>query len=274
MAGNKSISPAPLCSDAGSNGVGRAAGGLVGTKNGAGVWQRIVSLIPPHRVYIEPFFGRGSVMRHMRSCEARIGIDLDPAAIDSGEGLALMFKCCGLQWLKDYFGMKASAAGFCVADRAATFCGASWSEHVVYLDPPYLINRNYYANEFSPAMHLALLAVFKALPCPALLSGYKTPMYDDALPCYPRVSIPTVNRRGKRINEIVWMNYPPPSVLHDVRFIGGNRRQRERIRRRVTNWRASFLQLAPLERQAMLEALAAASSDAAGGVARSCGDSC
>src|SRR5216684_1286815 len=52
-----------------------------GGKNGAGVYQRIISLMPPHRVYIEPFLGGGAVWRLKLPAAVNIGLDLDPRVI-------------------------------------------------------------------------------------------------------------------------------------------------------------------------------------------------
>ncbi len=52
-----------------------------GGKSGAGVYQTIINLMPPHRVYIEPFLGGGAIMRLKRPAAANIGLDLDPAVI-------------------------------------------------------------------------------------------------------------------------------------------------------------------------------------------------
>jgi site-specific DNA-adenine methylase len=35
----------------------------IGGKSQAGVYQRIINLIPPHRVYVEPFLGGGAILR-------------------------------------------------------------------------------------------------------------------------------------------------------------------------------------------------------------------
>lgn len=56
-----------------------------GGKNGAGVYQTIISRIPPHRVYIEPFLGGGAIMRLKRPAEINIGLDLDPLIIGQWE---------------------------------------------------------------------------------------------------------------------------------------------------------------------------------------------
>ena len=40
-----------------------------GGKAGAGVWQRIINQMPPHRLYVEPFVGAGAVLRAKRPAE-------------------------------------------------------------------------------------------------------------------------------------------------------------------------------------------------------------
>jgi len=52
-----------------------------GGKNGAGVYQKIINLMPPHDVYIEPFLGGGAVMRLKRPADQSFGIDLSRDAI-------------------------------------------------------------------------------------------------------------------------------------------------------------------------------------------------
>lgn len=52
-----------------------------GGKNGAGVYQTIINLMPPHEVYVEPFLGGGAVMRLKKPALVNIGVDLDSAAI-------------------------------------------------------------------------------------------------------------------------------------------------------------------------------------------------
>lgn len=52
-----------------------------GGKNGAGVFQTIINLMPPHPTYIEPFLGGGAILRLKRPAERNIGIDLDASAL-------------------------------------------------------------------------------------------------------------------------------------------------------------------------------------------------
>jgi DNA adenine methylase len=54
-----------------------------GGKNGAGTYQRIINLMPPHETYIEPFLGGGAIMRLKRPARLNIGLDLDASVISA-----------------------------------------------------------------------------------------------------------------------------------------------------------------------------------------------
>src|SRR5688572_15356621 len=58
-----------------------------GGKNGSGVYQTIINLMPPHEVYIEPFLGSGAILRMKRPALRNIGIDRDPDALKQFEAL-------------------------------------------------------------------------------------------------------------------------------------------------------------------------------------------
>ena len=53
-----------------------------GGKAGAGVYQTLINLMPPHDVYIEPFLGGGAIMRTKRPAAVNIGIDIDRTALE------------------------------------------------------------------------------------------------------------------------------------------------------------------------------------------------
>jgi hypothetical protein len=57
--------------------------GYPGGKNGAGVYQRIINLMPPHQTYVEPFLGGGAVMRLKRPAALNIGLDLSSSAVET-----------------------------------------------------------------------------------------------------------------------------------------------------------------------------------------------
>ena len=57
-----------------------------GGKNGAGTYQRLINLMPPHEVYIETHLGSGALLRRKRPAKKNVGIDLDPLVIESFDG--------------------------------------------------------------------------------------------------------------------------------------------------------------------------------------------
>ena len=56
--------------------------GYPGGKSAPGTFHRIISLMPPHEIYIEPFMGGFSIGRLKRPAKLNIGIDRDRAAVE------------------------------------------------------------------------------------------------------------------------------------------------------------------------------------------------
>ena len=56
--------------------------GYLGSKNGPGVYQVIINLMPPHDLYVEPFFGSGSLMLKKPPSSVHIGVEIDPDAVN------------------------------------------------------------------------------------------------------------------------------------------------------------------------------------------------
>jgi DNA adenine methylase len=130
----------------------------------------------------------------------------------------------------------------------------------VYIDPPYLFatrrsQRPIYANEMSDRDHERLLATAVALPCMVMVSHYPHPLYAEALAHWRTFTYTAQTRGGGKATEQVWCNFPEPEELHDARYLGRNKREREKIRRRVRNWTAGLARMKPLERQAVLDSL-------------------
>ena len=62
----------------------------------------------------------------------------------------------------------------------------------------------------------------------------------------------SVCRSGEKRRERIWMNYPEPIELHDYRFLGKDRRERERIKRQQATLRRKIEKLPPRERAAFI----------------------
>lgn len=217
---------------------------FVGAKNGAGVYQTIISQMPPHRVYIEAFAGTGAILRRKKAVDLSIAIDIEPRAI------AALFK-------NDDAGSLSVICG----DAPRLLSRFSFKgDELVYCDPPYLMSTrrrqvNYYNHEFgTEEEHARLLWVLRSLPCYVMISGYMSDLYARILKDWRRVSYQTATRAGP-VTEYLWLNYPEPRCLHDYRFLGANFRERERIKRKKLRWVAKLQKMSALERGCLLAAI-------------------
>lgn len=112
-----------------------------------------------------------------------------------------------------------------------------------------------YRHEYDDADHVRLLDVLAGLPCAVMVSGYDSPIYDSSpLATWRTIEFNAMTRGGIAI-ERLWMNYPEPDALHDLRYLGNNFRERERIKRKKARWQAKLAKLDPLERAAIMECL-------------------
>ena len=51
-------------------------------------YKRIISLMPPHRTYIETHLGHGAVLRHKKPAHESFGYDQDPTVIAWWRGVS------------------------------------------------------------------------------------------------------------------------------------------------------------------------------------------
>jgi len=221
---------------------------FVGSKGGAGVWQRIISEMPPHAVYVEPFAGKGIVALNKKPATSTIVIDADPAA-----PAFQSIPAAGLSGLRVICGDAISQ----LTSLRPTM-NRSW---LIYADPPYLgtvrsCQRNYYRHEMkSTAEHHRLLLLLLSLPALVMISGYESAFYDHLLADWRKVTIPTVTRGGSRATEVLWLNFPEPFAFHDTRWLGQNFRERERIKRKKLRWKTRLASMSRLDRAAVLDAI-------------------
>lgn len=214
-----------------------------GGKGAAGVHQAIINNIPPHEVYIETHLGGGNIFERKRPAALSYGIDLDPDVINAWQARdvrGLVLHCLdAVDFLESY----------------------DWTgREFVYCDPPYVMSSRrqgakLYRHEYSDDDHRRLIAALVRLPCPVMVSGYSSPLYDDSpLSTWRTETFNAMTRRGSAVEQI-WMNYEAPPALHDLRYVGANFRDRERIKRKKARWAARLARLDPLERAAIMECL-------------------
>lgn len=257
-----------------------------GGKNGSGVFQRLISMMPPHEVYIELFLGSGAILRRKRLADRlTFGYELNPATIaefcsefgrredvtpvESNE-LATIYK--GPDRGQEIYIQNRNAIDAIEhqfgARRPFWFTNDP-NKTLIYADPPYLMETRrskqsiYQFEMFERSEHIRLLDLLAAVPCRVMISGYDSPLYNSKLKYWRREEIPTTNRAGDRVTEIVWLNFPEPFELHDYEHIGDDYRDRWRIEKRVRNWRRNWLAMPTLERYAILNAINVARAEQA-----------
>lgn len=217
--------------------------GYPGGKGGASVYQAIINEQPPHDIYIEPFLGGGSVLRNKRPASRSIGVDL------SCETVAAWADVHGVEVIHG-----------CDIDFLDRF---RWTgRKLIYVDSPYVRSsrrsvRDLYEHELTDADHERLLAVLLGSPCMVQVSGYWSELYVERLADWRRTEYQAPTRGGRPATEYLRMNYPPPVALQDYSFLGGDFRERERIKWKALRWSAGLARLPDLERQAVLSAMLA-----------------
>lgn len=230
--------------------------GYPGAKAGAGVRQQIISLMPPHRVYVEPFFGSGQIFYAKKPADVSIVIDRD-------EGLMR----CHAELAPGRPGTT-----YMVGDAVQLLPSLKLTrQDLVYADPPYPgaalttpQKRNpYYRHDLTAEQHARLLVVLKALPCNVILSGYSCELYERELAGWHRIDYRIGTHAGGRV-ESAWCNFTPYLAMHDVRFVGRDFRERERIKRKRGRWVSRFKAMPPAERNVIAEALREAEASIAG----------
>lgn len=212
--------------------------------------QQLCSLMPPHDRYFEPYLGGGAVAAGKIAAAASIVSDLDKDVIRYHQRYPMPSTI--------YMAVDA----LILIDRYAPEMTV---RDLVYLDPPYLPETRsklkLYKHEPDEKHHQQILSLIQTLPARVMLSGYRSDMYDDALKDWHRHDFQAMTRGGPR-TESVWCNFKPFEEFHDTRFIGGNYRERERIKRKKSRWVSRFQAMPPGERAAIAEALKIAESGA------------
>ena len=245
------------------------------------VFRNIINEMPPHKTYVEAFVGGGSVALNKLPAERNILIDLDAEVIAAW--LDHLAKNGGASAAPDSTMGAAIATCGDASGHLVTFAdGTRWElyradalrllpllrlgkDALVYADPPYLFDvrlsdRYMYRHELGlPEQHTALIGNLDQLGCKVMISGYWSSLYAGLLvDGWRSYSFRSRDRGGNIREEYVWCNFPEPARLHDYRFLGGNFRERERIKRKAARWVGRFDSLPALERRAILEQLESA----------------
>jgi site-specific DNA-adenine methylase len=221
-----------------------------GGKNGAGVYQQIINLMPPHKTYVEAFLGNGAIIKQKRPAQKNVGIERDFNVLENWSGKEITN--LKLIWGNALDFLKTATGWLDDPDLQQT---------LIYLDPPYLQSvrksksKIYNCEMMSDDEHRALLRTILDLPCMVLISGYDSELYNDYLRTWRTHEFKTTNRAGDHVTEKVWLNFPEPAELHDYSFLGTNFRERQNIKRVKKRWKNKLANMDSQTRFALLSAL-------------------
>lgn len=261
-----------------------------GGKNGSGVFQRLICMMPPHDFYIEMFLGSGAVLRRKKPARMSHAYELSKPAIaeiaqhlpaDRFEpwdlnaewdvvgplpgcgGTSIGFNVPGgLQSNLEIYNVDAFAAVKAKYVASSYFWGLNDpTRTVLYADPPYPDSvrsspgKIYEFELMAEKEHAELCDLLLSLPCKVIVSGYENELYNSKFKGWRKETINTTNRAGSRVIETVWLNFPEPVELHDYSHVGDNYRDRWRFEKRLRNWTGQLKAMRPAERGAMVEQL-------------------
>jgi len=243
-----------------------------GGKSGCGVYHRLAREIPPHDERIVPFLGRCAIMRNVRPAKINIGIEIDAEVLDQWSADELqrfdLRLGDGVDFLLWRFALNrwpATATSLSPLQALAAVYGGGRPVPFIFADPPYpaatCTSGCPYRVGFSDEQHATLLATLKLVPALVMIVSYPNELYERELAGWRTFKYRAFTRRGTR-TEQAWCNYPAPRVLHDSRFAGRNRREREKLARRGRNWRRNYIKHPPAERAAILAELVEAEHQA------------
>ena len=219
-------------------------GSYFGSKATSGLCQAIIALMPPHDTYIETHLGGGAIMKRKPPALRNIGIDLDARALKRLRCDYPVEKVhgCAHRFLAEY-----------------PFMG----RELLYCDPPYLLHTRTsgrrYRYDYEGQDHVELLALLKAVPCPVILSGYPSALYDEQLADWRTLEVQVMNQAGVR-TEKLWLNFTPDR-LHWARYAGKNFTDRQRIKRKAESWASRYQAMPRAERVAVLAGLMAVEAE-------------
>jgi len=219
-------------------------GSYFGSKATSGLCQAIIALMPPHDTYIETHLGGGAIMQRKPPALRNIGIDLDARALKRLRCDYPVEKVhgCAHRFLAEY-----------------PFTG----RELLYCDPPYLLHTRTsgrrYRYDYEGQDHVELLALLKAVPCPVILSGYPSALYDEQLADWRTLEVQVMNQAGVR-TEKLWLNFTPDR-LHWARYAGKNFTDRQRIKRKAESWASRYQAMPRAERVAVLAGLMAVEAE-------------
>lgn len=218
-----------------------------GTKSGHGSFQNIINEIPPIDRIIIPFAGNCPIGHFFAGKIQTVINDRDLAVINN-------------YWISKKSMARVDILNYDYRQLLKSKNYLPGSNSLIYADPPYLgetrkSKRPMYNYEMMDnESHIELLNILKSYPGKVVISGYYSSLYNHHLKQW-RMKSWNVRTRGGNATECIWMNYPQSDELFTYDYLGDNKTERQRIKRKLHRWKSKLSTLDPREKNAIINYL-------------------
>lgn len=233
-----------------------------GGKSGEGTYQQIINNIPPHNIYIEAFAGHAGIFRKIRRAPLSILNDIDGKTI---EQLTAIIKSDKIEICKDFFqgNLFEKPQRPVVIIRNNDYSVildrfGSNNESFIFCDPPYPMKTRrdqqtklYRFDWESDELHEKFLERCKLCKCNLMIASYPNHLYESILSGWYKHEYFSTTRKGAA-REVIYMNYPPPVIIHDFTYLGKNYRERQNLKAKIKRHIKRLNKLSAHERTALL----------------------
>lgn len=212
-----------------------------GSKAGNGTFQNIINNIPKCEVFVDCFAGSGTFAAKLLLPKLTILNDIDPSVIakyNYNEPGIIVRNNCYSSIIEEF------------DNKEGVF---------FYCDPPYLFStrrgtKKLYNYEFTNEQHVRFLSMAITVKNNCMISHYPCELYDSYLKDWRTFDFESNTHKGLRV-ERIYMNYEPPTILQDYRYLGKDFIERQQLKRKTERLLKKLEKLPELERTALLSAV-------------------
>lgn len=235
-----------------------------GAKTNSGLIQFLINNMQLHDCYFELFAGTAKLFRTKRPAAYNWINDIDPKApalIDKNDIYKECFTIMSMTAVIELTDYDKNIVYSCIEAMAIIEKNAKYfnRNHFIYLDPPYTFSsrrsgKKYYKHEVDFDYHRRLLDKIQSIDANVMISTKEDDLYNEKLKSWRKASFLTTDRQGT-YEEIIFMNYDPPALLHQYDFLGKNFTDRQRIQRKIKRLNDKISMLPGDEKNALLAAI-------------------
>lgn len=217
-----------------------------GAKTNSGIIPFLVNEIPYHERYFELFAGSAQLFRHKRRARTNHLNDVNPLVI------AELFSTFG----HELETVRYSSLPLLELLQYYLFTRKDF----LYLDPPYPASARrsgaviYDHEMMTDEVHVKFLTPVLAMDANIMISTRPNELYDRMLKDWRRAEFETMGHRGK-VTEVIFMNYPKPSILHQYDMLGGDCWERQATGRMATRFADKLRRVDDYTRHIMIQEL-------------------